>query len=1365
MYIRKYIFVRLIAIAMIIAFSFQNIAWANPDALQVQSKFAPFAPQLFNKSLLEIPLMTYIEMVTLGEEIDDTSFAGFKPRPFPRVCEGYNVLLDFKEKKQDPQTKDWIIDCTLYSTQEKRAVCKYKARVSKNKEITLLDPTEVTKAPAGEIERIQIEEEIPHIPASSVPLLNLYKNAKINPLTIEAGSEKGLVVRDADNWEELNEESDGVTFEDFSLWSLNEMATSIIGAVHNGDEITIAPQLDTEDSIRYLQEKMPKKDVFLMVSPRFVRHLFFINKQKVELQLATKENIQKSKKRDIKRHVLRDVAQTEEGAEAVTINLADSVAYSVLMHELWGHLRRSAGSITVEETERYANELRGDKYLYVNVAAMFWYWFLYAVDITREEEYWNIQDRKIELMVKAFLTKNKTFSFLSDEEGAIEEITAFVKKFKKDFKVTKDKTHRSINQNHEIQDDQGQKILEAVAEKLTAEEKIPVDYERLIIEAHEFQIQGGMSNEGGLQPVDGVPEPRPPKRESMEGIDLYTFFANYSRLTTAEIKKVIRQIIRETVKENGLLMKLGEKKRTFGFVQRNWLKRLLKSRSDFSTRQREIILDIVHKYYDAVKGSRASIPAGRNKMSSVAPAVRNKKVAKAGKELRELAEIAGVENAIIERALEFIAKQGEEGLTTEEGEELSGIIAQIQRAIQNKASGPALGLGATLLAAFLILFSVAMIVTVGTEYLSTGHDNNLLLACALGITTVEEARARYMRKMAGNQRPRSKKKSKAGKVTRFLIFSAFLGGLTASGLYFACVKGLLTKSNRLFWVGAFALLEVIMVVTKFVKKHNKKVRERKAREAAEREKRERAEREKKRKEREYCDDTVRSLAGEDWFSGVEKFRKAPDRLKNEILSALSLEPIAIRALEECANVSIDISVNEGKNEVIGHEVLAGRFENELRIGYGQIYDNSPYKIIISIVPEEENPSRNEVLVRVISEDKEASYRKDLRDEIKLDDDLRFMIYESDGAGGFRIENKSHENISVSGHTVYSHSLKPRETHYKVVRKKTTSSVPKHLGLLLVGTALMSIAAEGTWVPMAIGFGVFMLGMFRIIVDGLRALQPAHANPDAMFIAPAESRKEPSEAQRGQTDSGEVTPGGDGIAKRSQHAGITEEEMTRIIKDGEIEFLRDLRDTEEVVGNMTDAFYSLLYPWENVVLAFDENLSGFHTQNEKLIRGIELWKKVTKRKYPKLTERIDSIRTLSFSSAENLKAQLEQLGIDTDGERNIVFTYTQKGKKELNIGQAMRLVYIEEKQKFSKADYFPLAEIVTISLIKELLSYDRNEIIRIFDGLGFSLEELNIEDLKEENGALIFTLLPKMKQYNHNDRVSRYTRLLQFLRAA
>ncbi|MBL7158482.1 MAG: hypothetical protein ISS91_03130, partial [Candidatus Omnitrophica bacterium] len=904
-----------------------------------------------------------------------------------------------------------------------------------------------------------------------------------------------------------------------------------------------------------------------------------------------------------------------------------------------------------------------------------------------------------------------------------------------------------------------------VAEKLTAEEKIPVDYERLIIEAHEFQIQGGMSNEGGLQPVDGVPEPRPPKRESMEGIDLYTFFANYSRLTTAEIKKVIRQIIRETVKENGLLMKLGEKKRTFGFVQRNWLKRLLKSRSDFSTRQREIILDIVHKYYDAVKGSRASIPAGRNKMSSVAPAVRNKKVAKAGKELRELAEIAGVENAIIERALEFIAKQGEEGLTAEEGEELSGIIAQIQRAIQNKASGPALGLGATLLAAFLILFSVAMIVTVGTEYLSTGHDNNLLLACALGITTVEEARARYMRKMAGNQRPRSKKKSKAGKVTRFLIFSAFLGGLTASGLYFACVKGLLTKSNRLFWVGAFALLEVIMVVTKFVKKHNKKVRERKAREAAEREKRERAERERKRKEREYCDDTVRSLAGEDWFSGVEKFRKAPDRLKNEILSALSLEPIAIRALEECANVSIDISVNEGKNEVIGHEVLAGRFENELRIGYGQIYDNSPYKIIISIVPEEENPSRNEVLVRVISEDKEASYRKDLRDEIKLDDDLRFMIYESDGAGGFRIENKSHENISVSGHTVYSHSLKPRETHYKVVRKKTTSSVPKHLGLLLVGTALMSIAAEGTWVPMAIGFGVFMLGMFRIIVDGLRALQPAHANPDAMFIAPAESRKEPSEAQRGQTDSGEVTPGGDGIAKRPQHAGITEEEMTRIIKDGEIEFLRDLRDTEEVVGNMTDAFYSLLYPWENVVLAFDENLSGFHTQNEKLIRGIELWKKVTKRKYPKLTERIDSIRTLSFSSAENLKAQLEQLGIDTDGERNIVFTYTQKGKKELNIGQAMRLVYIEEKQKFSKADYFPLAEIVTISLIKELLSYDRNEIIRIFDGLGFSLEELNIEDLKEENGALIFTLLPKMKQYNHNDRVSRYTRLLQFLRAA
>ena len=98
---------------------------------------------------------------------------------------------------------------------------------------------------------------------------------------------------------------------------------------------------------------------------------------------------------------------------------------------------------------------------------------------------------------------------------------------------------------------------------------------------------------------------------------------------------------------------------------------------------------------------------------------------------------------------------------------------------------------------------------------------------------------------------------------------------------------------------------------------------------------------------------------------------------------------------------------------------------------------------------------------------------------------------------------------------------------------------------------------------------------------------------------------------------------------------------------------------------------------------------------------------------------------------------------------------------------MRPVYIiEQDGEFPVGYYYPLLEMVTISLAKELLQWDENQLREALLVSKIAVDTLGLETAVDEKfGILIFKVLPKIERYNNNSRVDRYTKLLQFLRSA
>ena len=223
------------------------------------------------------------------------------------------------------------------------------------------------------------------------------------------------------------------------------------------------------------------------------------------------------------------------------------------------------------------------------------------------------------------------------------------------------------------------------------------------------------------------------------------------------------------------------------------------------------------------------------------------------------------------------------------------------------------------------------------------------------------------------------------------------------------------------------------------------------------------------------------------------------------------------------------------------------------------------------------------------------------------------------------------------------------------------------------------------------------------------------------------------------------------------------------RDEPVQFLRDIVNPQELTQNMIEGILSALFSNKKLTLAFSKKLKGLESvQLRALVQQLRKWKESTAQKNSRMKALLDNFTILEY---DNLKAALEESRIDVNAKDGLIFTYAPKPKDEskdaANIGSAVRRVYIVEQEGgFPSNYYYPLLEMVTVSLAKELLQWDESRLKEALAASKINKDTFGIETaVDKRSGVLIFKVLPRIERYDNNSRIDRYTRLVQFLRSA
>jgi hypothetical protein len=144
-----------------------------------------------------------------------------------------------------------------------------------------------------------------------------------------------------------------------------------------------------------------------------------------------------------------------------------------------------------------------------------------------------------------------------------------------------------------------------------------------------------------------------------------------------------------------------------------------------------------------------------------------------------------------------------------------------------------------------------------------------------------------------------------------------------------------------------------------------------------------------------------------------------------------------------------------------------------------------------------------------------------------------------------------------------------------------------------------------------------------------------------------------------------------------------------------------------------------------------------------------------------------------ASPENMRSMVEE----TAGEDAEVFMFSRYRHNVelagLEADERMHTVYIDEliegDREFGKRAYYPLAEIVVISIAQAIAPIIvKNKITTVLKVPGLEdiiLHDINIESVLQKGNTLFFTLLPDAKEYDKGELIKKYAELKRFLKAA
>ncbi len=256
---------------------------------------------------------------------------------------------------------------------------------------------------------------------------------------------------------------------------------------------------------------------------------------------------------------------------------------------------------------------------------------------------------------------------------------------------------------------------------------------------------------------------------------------------------------------------------------------------------------------------------------------------------------------------------------------------------------------------------------------------------------------------------------------------------------------------------------------------------------------------------------------------------------------------------------------------------------------------------------------------------------------------------------------------------------------------------------------------------------------------------------------------------------DVSPEGTGPATEASAGKLGSDLKTSLRSAGPgpeepMSFLRDIVNEKELSQNILEEILSYLFSGKKLVLAFNSELSGLSLPQLKVIvKKLNDWKEATARKNPKMKKILDNFTVFTYSSFEELDGKLNKAGFageERAKKENLIFTFTPKpvaAENPRKLGSSVRVVYLNEKRKFSESDYYPLLEVVTLSLAKNLLGWTIEEMEEMLQKNGVDCKRIGIDNIAKDDddpAIPIFELLPAIERYELNERVDRYTRILR-----
>ncbi|MDD5439754.1 MAG: hypothetical protein PHS37_06180, partial [Candidatus Omnitrophica bacterium] len=219
------------------------------------------------------------------------------------------------------------------------------------------------------------------------------------------------------------------------------------------------------------------------------------------------------------------------------------------------------------------------------------------------------------------------------------------------------------------------------------------------------------------------------------------------------------------------------------------------------------------------------------------------------------------------------------------------------------------------------------------------------------------------------------------------------------------------------------------------------------------------------------------------------------------------------------------------------------------------------------------------------------------------------------------------------------------------------------------------------------------------------------------------------------------------------------------------FLGDITNEENLAKIFKIALESYELDGKKVVIAVQNGLGMNGSDLSLFMEHIEKWKRKMIRDFPQRANLLNNLIVLKpFADAGDLEAQLDEQKMNGDErnnkDKNYIFVVARHNAEAARsiaaLGAAIRPSYIDEKGEGFTNYYYPLIEIVALSMIKEFLEGDIHAIV---EKMRKEADDFPIESVSEEAGSLIFAIIPKITPYGPDEHMKKFARVLRFLRSA